>query len=47
MKDVAKTILIVILLIIVIIIGGMWWSYQWTVCMEKIGDFYYCLQHIF
>ena len=38
---------LVFILMLVLIVVVIWWTlYQWNTCMEKIGDIFYCWQHI-
>jgi len=41
-----ETLLVILIVAIAIVLSILWTSHQWNVCMDKIGDFWYCVQHI-
>lgn len=46
MSNFARTMLAILIFFGVIALGILWTAYQWNVCMDEIGNFWYCVQHI-
>ena len=36
----------IIAVIAIIALAIAWTNYQWNLCMELVGDYWYCLAHI-